>query len=315
MPNNRKRKGDPREVEVSKSLSYLLRHGAKAEGIQLDDAGWANVADVLLWRRIASLEVDLSGLQTIVATNDKKRYQIEPDPAGPLRAPSSRTSTTSATDPANWRIRATQGHSITTVSNEQMFEPILLTDADCPDYVVHGTDDLPWKRIERTGGLKPMSRKHIHFATKLPDAMPPLDPVFQSRSRPKEEGDVVISGIRATSTVVIWVDVKASLRAGVQWWRSANGVVLTEGVGEEKMLGLEWCKWAERRGSGEILYGEKVESGDVMELEKRMNRLGVGLGGGEGGSRDMGDGGKAPQEKRSGEKLGQGVMLKDNWDD
>ena len=47
MPNSRKRKGDSREVEVSKNLSYLLRHGAKAEGIQLDEAGWANVADVV----------------------------------------------------------------------------------------------------------------------------------------------------------------------------------------------------------------------------------------------------------------------------
>lgn len=47
MPNSRKRKGEPREVEISKSLSFLLRHGAKAEGIQLDDAGWANVADVV----------------------------------------------------------------------------------------------------------------------------------------------------------------------------------------------------------------------------------------------------------------------------
>lgn len=114
---------------------------------------------------------------------------------------------------------------------------------------------------------------------------------------------------------MIWADVKKSLAGGVKWWRSANEVVLTEGVGEPKMLGLEWCKWVERRGSGEILYGEKVESGEVMEMEKRMDRLGVGLGGGEGGSRDKVDGGKAPQEKRSGEKLGQAVAVKDNWDD
>lgn len=48
MPNNsRKGKGAPREVEVSRSLSYLLRHGAKSEGVLVDEAGWANVADVV----------------------------------------------------------------------------------------------------------------------------------------------------------------------------------------------------------------------------------------------------------------------------
>ena len=47
MPTGRKGKGDPREVEVSKSLSYLLRHGAQSEGIQLDAGGWANVAAVV----------------------------------------------------------------------------------------------------------------------------------------------------------------------------------------------------------------------------------------------------------------------------
>ena len=46
MPG-RKSKGTSREVEISRSLSYLLRHGAKTEGIELDEAGWANVADVV----------------------------------------------------------------------------------------------------------------------------------------------------------------------------------------------------------------------------------------------------------------------------
>ena len=47
MPSNRREKGASREVQISRSLSYLLRHGAKDEGIQVDEAGWANVADVV----------------------------------------------------------------------------------------------------------------------------------------------------------------------------------------------------------------------------------------------------------------------------
>ena len=47
MPNSGKRKGASREIDISKNLSYLLRHGAESEGIELDEGGWASVADVV----------------------------------------------------------------------------------------------------------------------------------------------------------------------------------------------------------------------------------------------------------------------------
>ncbi len=48
MPKpSRKGKTASREVDISKSLSYLLRHGARDEGVRLDEGGWANVADVV----------------------------------------------------------------------------------------------------------------------------------------------------------------------------------------------------------------------------------------------------------------------------
>jgi 2'-phosphotransferase len=37
----------PRQVQVSKKLSWLLRHGAEKEGLQLDDAGYINLKDVV----------------------------------------------------------------------------------------------------------------------------------------------------------------------------------------------------------------------------------------------------------------------------
>lgn len=36
-----------KEVDISKSLSYLLRHGARKEGLVLDEGGWANVGNVV----------------------------------------------------------------------------------------------------------------------------------------------------------------------------------------------------------------------------------------------------------------------------
>lgn len=179
-----------------------------------------------------------------------------------------------------------------------------------------------------------MRRKHIHFATRLPDKLGPLDLDFQSRSRPKEQAvDKVISGMRDTSTIAIWVDVKKSLEDGVKWWRSENDVVLTEGVGEPKMLGFEWIKWVEVRGEGKILYGEKVETANVREMEMRMDQLGVGKGGREGEgegvgvSHDKAPAEKTPREKVGGakvlqeeeangkEKLETAAAVKDNWDD
>lgn len=47
MPGKGREKGASREVQVSRCLSYLLRHGAREEGIGVDEAGWANVADVV----------------------------------------------------------------------------------------------------------------------------------------------------------------------------------------------------------------------------------------------------------------------------
>ena len=158
--------------------------------------------------------------------------------------------------------------------------------------------------------------------------MPPLDLNFQSRSKPKPEAtDGVISGMRNTSTVVIWVDVKKSLEAGMVWWRSKNEVILTEGMGEPKMLGFDWIKWVEKRG-GEVLYGSRVYSAEVWEMERKMDNLGIGLEDGEEVSRDKVDGGKAPLEEKvdrervleekavdGNEKPEPTAAVKDRWDD
>lgn len=39
--------GLPREVQVSKQLSWLLRHGAEQEGLKLVEGGYANLQDVV----------------------------------------------------------------------------------------------------------------------------------------------------------------------------------------------------------------------------------------------------------------------------
>lgn len=45
--NNKSKKPLPRDVQISKNLTFILRHGAEAEGIPFDEGGWANVQDIV----------------------------------------------------------------------------------------------------------------------------------------------------------------------------------------------------------------------------------------------------------------------------
>lgn len=70
----------------------------------------------------------------------------------------------------------------------------------------------------------------------------------------------VISGMRSTADVLVWVDLRRSAQeGGLRWWKSENGVVLTEGD-DKGMVGLEWIVKVEKRGTGEVVWrpsGEK----------------------------------------------------------
>lgn len=76
--------------------------------------------------------------------------------------------------------------------------------------VIHGTYKKHWFKI-RAEGLNRMSRNHIHFATGLP---------FDKE---------VISGIRRNVEVFIYIDVPKALAAGIKFYQSTNGVVLSPG--------------------------------------------------------------------------------------
>lgn len=48
MPDHRRGKPNKgRDVTVSKALSYLLRHAAEKEGLEMNAQGYANVQDVV----------------------------------------------------------------------------------------------------------------------------------------------------------------------------------------------------------------------------------------------------------------------------
>ncbi|EXJ77393.1 hypothetical protein A1O3_09619 [Capronia epimyces CBS 606.96] len=133
-------------------------------------------------------------------------------------------------------IRAAQGHSMKTVEAESLLTPISLNDsANVLDTVVHGTFYGSWERILQSGGLKRMARNHVHFATG-----PALDEVLPSATGDEDRANVgsilgknkVISGMRSDAQILIYIDIRKALadRPDMKWWRSENGVILTEGV-------------------------------------------------------------------------------------
>ena len=81
--------------ETSKFLSYVLRHEPQAIGLQLDNEGWADIESLVAGAAKAGRALDISLIQAVVSSIDKKRFSISDD---------------------GLRIRAVQGHSTPSVS-------------------------------------------------------------------------------------------------------------------------------------------------------------------------------------------------------
>lgn len=126
-----------------------------------------------------------------------------------------------------------------------------------------------------------MGRQHIHFALDVPTSNKnklvsktkngveeattfDLDDIRKELEDVEGEvvdgGEKVISGMRNGADVLVWVHVKRSAEeGGIKWWKSENGVVLTEGD-EKGEVPLKWVSRVERRGSREVIWEPSEES-------------------------------------------------------
>ena len=180
------------DIEVSKTMSWILRHGLVEcfdnKFIGLD--GTVPLDLFLSCPRINKYNMDFDSIQKIVESNDKQRFRLE-------------------NIDGMWRIGANQGHSKTTT---ELIDPTkLLERIEEPiELCVHGTSFHAIKLIEKEG-LKIMNRTHIHMASDYP-------------------GTNVISGARSSSRVFIEINMEKALTDGIIFYRSANGVILTSGI-------------------------------------------------------------------------------------
>ncbi|XP_052569724.1 tRNA 2'-phosphotransferase 1 isoform X5 [Peromyscus californicus insignis] len=134
-----------RDVQLSKALSYVLRHGALKLGLPMQADGFVPLQALLQLPQFHSFTIE--DVQHVVENNGKQRFALQPgEPStGPL-------------------IRANQGHSLQVPELE--LTP-LETPQALPLMLVHGTFWKHWPSI-LLKGLSRQGRAHIHLASGLP---------------------------------------------------------------------------------------------------------------------------------------------------
>lgn len=172
-------------TKKSKFLSFVLRHNPAAIGIELDSAGWTDVT-VLLQKINENNKrwgLSLEELQEIVDQDSKQRYSMR-----------------------DGRIRANQGHSLKNIN------AIDNSPVSPPDRLYHGTTVERWERIQKSGGLKPMKRHHVHLSDNLETAW------------------AVASRHRRETPIILVVDAAAMSKDKYDFFKSENEVWLVDSV-------------------------------------------------------------------------------------
>lgn len=122
---------------ISKTLSYILRHKPEEFGLTMDDHGWVDVQKL-----VDALNINIAMLVGIVNEDKKGRYAFNEDTT---------------------LIRATQGHSrpviLSHVNIVEVFEP-----------VYHGTATRFLDSILKDG-LLPGTRQYVHMAYDFKQAL------------------------------------------------------------------------------------------------------------------------------------------------
>jgi putative RNA 2'-phosphotransferase len=122
-------------TEISKFLSFVLRHKPEAIGLVLDAEGWADIDLLIASANQSGQALTRPLLQEVVEANGKKRFTVSGD---------------------GLRIRAAQGHSTQSVA-------IAHVEKQPPEFLYHGTATRFLDSI-REKGLLPGSRHYVHLS-------------------------------------------------------------------------------------------------------------------------------------------------------
>ncbi|KAG0356390.1 hypothetical protein BG005_004681 [Podila minutissima] len=209
---------DSPTVQLSKALSWLLRHNAESQGIAIRPDGYSLLSDVMAHSKFKKFTVaDVMG---VVETNDKKRFEVMEEVMEDKEGVVTKTF-----------IRAVQGHSIKAV--EDLGLEALTNPAQIPT-VIHGTVFSKWDLICQHG-LSKMNRNHIHMASGLLG----------------ESG--VTSGMRKSCNLYIYIDTVKAIQDGIKFFRTSNSVILSDGLNGDGIIPAQYFLKVVK-SSGEQIY-------------------------------------------------------------
>lgn len=128
-------------VDLSKEISYALRHAPWEYELELDEQGFVPIAQLLHTLNESGTyerEVTQADLEQIIAISEKKRHEIIGD-----------------------KIRALYGHTIPQIIKKEPGIP--------PAVLYHGTTHKALPQI-LLDGLKPMQRQYVHLSVDVDTA-------------------------------------------------------------------------------------------------------------------------------------------------
>lgn len=172
-----------RLTKISKFLSLVLRHKPGAIGLQLDQAGWASISELIEKAGKSGVRMTSELIRQVVATSDKQRFSISADGS---------------------RIRANQGHSVPVDLGLQATVP--------PERLYYGTA-IRNLNVIRQENIRRGGRTHVHLS--------------------QDEATARNVGKRHGSPVVLTIMAREMAGVGFTFFRSVNGVWLTEWVPAE----------------------------------------------------------------------------------
>lgn len=120
--------------ELSKFLSYILRHEPESIKLSLDTEGWANISELIELANLSGQSITREQVLEVVASSDKKRFTLSIDQT---------------------QIRAAQGHSLKTVD-------INFNELQPPATLLHGTASKNIDAIKQKG-LIAGERQYVHL--------------------------------------------------------------------------------------------------------------------------------------------------------
>jgi 2'-phosphotransferase len=226
-------KNPPNLRKLSHSLSWALRHAAPELGLTMTSDGFVPVSEILASTHPKLKGWSLEDIQSVVETSDKQRFKMEERPAAEYKTKSLAAAAAAAevgSSPQDMNdivmcIRANQGHTIKAVDPEKLLTRLEAVELETLSVIVHGTYTDPWTQHIRQEGLKRMKRQHIHCASGLPT------------------DDGVISGLRKSCNVYVFINAAKCAADGIVFYRSDNGVLLTAGVNNEGNLPIEYFSY------------------------------------------------------------------------